>query len=544
MMKVFMVRNYPCPKCGRPMTFYAQAQTGDYDPAMREFYIGDYVDKEDANYYADMVFAVHCEHCRAYVYDVAFAIRNGQFVDVLSGEEAAGKPIEEYENIEEGHERHRIYEGSCVALLGYEEEDDYESMNQVRAIQLGDTVHALRRNWVVTERFRVETRRDHDLFDPKHSIWDAHSECLYRAVSGDTTRFLRFNESYGSKRVEISVFEEVITDSDPGTGYYPTDYSKLEFPSHLIMIPMDPEPLKEAVIEQFIPSCTLREHIWESGIKLSDRDLAAIIYNHPGAFTVRYKWLEGLAEITKDQELKDQIRERLQYDKDALNKFSLDSEGFIYAAQLRYGDEDDTLPCGYYAGFRAARYELERATTLGEIEVRNHVDDPFITVYRVDKYQVIDPWNQVRPVIKLRVIMSEFFEPDSEKAIKELDYPRTPVSSVCFNSEWKLIHYMSCETSVEEAKRVEISTPKRFEYRFVPFPNPFEKGDRVRLVGSSRIGVVETSRTEWKSLCQDAKKGRYLDWVDVSLSVRFCDGEREHLSPTMLEKIDCSEVML
>lgn len=165
-----------------------------------------------------------------------------------------------------------------------------------------------------------------------------------------------------------------------------------------------------------------------------------------------------------------------------------------------------------------------------DIEINNYE-----AAYEIEKYQIV---NTNMPVICPRVIASELMEPDRKKAIQEMDYNGDPVAAVRYNLKGNVIDFWSYETPAKEALEVEYSTPKRFEYHFVPFPNPFDTGDVVRIIGTWKEGIIAASKDDWSKLCDDASKGKYADWTDAALTVQYDNGEREHICSALLEKCD------
>ncbi len=76
-------------------------------------------------------------------------------------------------------------------------------------------------------------------------------------------------------------------------------------------------------------------------------------------------------------------------------------------------------------------------------------------------------------------------------------------------------------------------------------PNPFEKGDIVRFVGTEDYGIVSESQKDWKEYLDKyrsdewRKKGITLDFSDAQIVVEFLgdDGTfgHDHINPIYLE---------
>ncbi|MBD5083997.1 MAG: hypothetical protein HDT33_02745 [Clostridiales bacterium] len=83
----------------------------------------------------------------------------------------------------------------------------------------------------------------------------------------------------------------------------------------------------------------------------------------------------------------------------------------------------------------------------------------------------------------------------------------------------------------------------RFENQYLELPNPFRRGDIVRVAGCSRSGrrgIVETTQEEWAHFNQRVKDGLYADYFDACVTVEFPTGQggfsHQHISPLYLER--------
>jgi hypothetical protein len=79
-----------------------------------------------------------------------------------------------------------------------------------------------------------------------------------------------------------------------------------------------------------------------------------------------------------------------------------------------------------------------------------------------------------------------------------------------------------------------------FQNAYVVIPNPYEKGDLVRIIGTDKIGKVNVSQEDWdkyvkKALSPESKE----DWVDASITVIYSDDghDHDHINPIFLEKV-------
>lgn len=86
--------DFKCQNCGEVFRF--EEQTKEYDRSLNNYYIGDYVDKGNKNYFFDFVQA--CPKCKVNN-DISVAIRRGQYVGVYPSKEARNINILELDNI-------------------------------------------------------------------------------------------------------------------------------------------------------------------------------------------------------------------------------------------------------------------------------------------------------------------------------------------------------------------------------------------------------------------------------------------------------------
>ena len=96
---------YKCPNCGKEVQF--EEQTKRYECLLEDFYLGDYVDRGNRNYFYDFVDV--CPECGEQN-EIYLAIRHGQYVGVYVGRESSEMEITKLDNIEDGYERRIMYD--------------------------------------------------------------------------------------------------------------------------------------------------------------------------------------------------------------------------------------------------------------------------------------------------------------------------------------------------------------------------------------------------------------------------------------------------
>lgn len=86
---------------------------------------------------------------------------------------------------------------------------------------------------------------------------------------------------------------------------------------------------------------------------------------------------------------------------------------------------------------------------------------------------------------------------------------------------------------------------QRFENAFIHIPNPFGRGDIVRLTTDHEgHGIVETSQLEWQEFLERVESGgaKWADFSDASVTVDFLQDDggimHSHISPAFLERFE------
>ena len=253
-------------------------------------------------------------------------------------------------------------------------------------------------------------------------------------------------------------------------------------------------------MQDFIPSKDVRAYMQRTGFTFSDRDLASVIFQSDLPLAQRHEALEQLAQRSADSELCRQIGERIAYDRRATERFAENDGRFLY--QLLLAEEG--VPAGFFSQAAAAREAgLEKTR-------------PF----SIHKYRFQD---------------TAF--PAEEAPTAAAGHGL--LAGMVYKADGTLSSCWSYEISPEEEALVK--GPQRFEERFVALPNPFQRGDIVRLVEDpGTLGVVESSREDWDELVEAARAGsKKLDCFDATLQVEILNDDgtfgHDHISPLGLE---------
>lgn len=106
---------------------------------------------------------------------------------------------------------------------------------------------------------------------------------------------------------------------------------------------------------ELIPSKDVREYLEEKGVVFTDFEKATLIYNHSEMnFIEKAAYLKGLMEQTENETLKEEIQDRLSYDKLCLSRFYENNGDYIYELEA-YDPEDKTFyEMGYFKSGKVA----------------------------------------------------------------------------------------------------------------------------------------------------------------------------------------------
>ena len=255
----------------------------------------------------------------------------------------------------------------------------------------------------------------------------------------------------------------------------------------------------------------------EVGFELSDWDKATIIWNDfEMRCQERIEALTQLANQTEDTVLKEQIQERLEYEKQTIEAFKKNDEcKYVYVVK----DVEDGGDWGFYSLYEGAlKQAVKVALKYNEnMEIRKQL---IVTEEEATKIEC-----RINPNLA----------PDNY--ITLMDYIGSPVADVRVNKNGEIIYIWSNELTFKEP--LEECSSDRFENRFIKVPYVHCKGCIVKNAINGEYGILETSKEGWDKLITRVEKGLYVDYTDVAHTV-YClteDGywSHEHWSPMDME---------
>ena len=92
----------------------------------------------------------------------------------------------------------------------------------------------------------------------------------------------------------------------------------------------------------------VREYMEQNHLEFTDFEKAALIYHAGLPALEMLDRLEKLAKTTEDASLREQILARLASDRQDMEAFRNNAEGYVYAVET-YEDEHEPYICGYFA---------------------------------------------------------------------------------------------------------------------------------------------------------------------------------------------------
>lgn len=248
-------------------------------------------------------------------------------------------------------------------------------------------------------------------------------------------------------------------------------------------------------MENFIPSEYYRKYAKKNKIVFSDREHAAMLWvNSALSLEKKISEFEKLAFETDDGELKSTIESWIEYKNKSLEMAAncRKNEEFYLISTNLYGATAETR---VFDSFENAR-EHTAAVSDGKVS------------YMIAKVEL-----------------------SAENSPKAGAYYECVVE---FDRSGEIIDAWNCESF----------SYGKVGFEFIPFANPFERGDIVRDCRNGKIGVVETSQDEWNDFLKRNENNKAYDFSDAALIVQFLDDDHfghSHIQPIYLDKLPMNE---
>ena len=265
---------------------------------------------------------------------------------------------------------------------------------------------------------------------------------------------------------------------------------------------MENERIEE--LEVLIPSGDVRKYIMDTGWTFTDRQKAVLLVYGDLPLKELHSHLQALQSNTTDQNLQKRIATYLDREDLKFQAFKENSDkAYIYILKVKEEDISYSriLPTEYFFDLDLA-YQCGRETNL-----------PFmIEKYLVEAPEIIDQYDPVTTHLE-------------------------------FNKDAEAIYFHGRISGDDEESEDFCD--------FFEVPNPFEKGDIVKLIGTEDYGIVDTPQKWWKrdlakyKTSEWQQKGIELDFSDVQIRVEFLNEDgtfsHAHVNPICLERYQPEE---
>lgn len=229
-------------------------------------------------------------------------------------------------------------------------------------------------------------------------------------------------------------------------------------------------------LESYVPSITERNYLQEIGHVFRDAEKAWIIFRSLVPYAKKHADLKEIAETTTDQELKEQILERIEYDLAVMAKFRV-PDGCIYTGKRN--------------GINVPDYDFFYATSEYAYEHTKDLLDDFTIV----KHQVLGETVERNDAFWNNMFLSLTLE-----SSVGFDYsPFGGMSGIRYNRLEEPVWCWSYEMPFDQIAKMENQDGKRFEYLKFYIPHPFKPGDHVRTIGKyGRLSGFVDDNTDQK----------------------------------------------
>ena len=252
-------------------------------------------------------------------------------------------------------------------------------------------------------------------------------------------------------------------------------------------------------LKAMIPSETLREYILKTNWTFTDREKAALLLHNSLPLSEEFTRLRNLCDNTADEVLKEKLTQYLNFEERELQELKENgNREYIYVLKERSITDSDYYVEAYF-------FDYEEAYEYG-------LKDHEIYSFMIEKY----------PIYGTRTAKQYYDKQQSYDAVSGLRFINGEVH--CFENVYPDYDF------------------KYFDSYF-EVPNPFERGDIVKVIDAGYYGVVGTSQKSWAEDVERrlSRKISYSDHTDILISLSFPDedgffNDYGHISPLRLER--------
>ncbi|MFI3202027.1 MAG: hypothetical protein R3Y54_11000 [Eubacteriales bacterium] len=298
-------------------------------------------------------------------------------------------------------------------------------------------------------------------------------------------------------------------------------------------------------IDNCIQSNEVREYLQEIEHEFTDFEKATIIYNLSANIAIRNEKLIALQQETRDEVLRRQIQERLEYDQRVLEQFyDTDNGKYIMVVFGRYKSEFDGRieedPIGYFTDGELAK---EYARRCWSSEENGYGFD-------IRKQRLITRKEELQEAVKSRIWTLSDGKGElsqTEESTYE-EYASIEFGELCYSKEGAL-KYFWVQELVEGEEQILENYSEHFEEYFVEIPHPFQVGDHVRIIGTETTGMISyvVKKEDFPNVILDWSDAAVItvDYDAIAEDIRTECGEEidvphQHVHPMCLERMEDS----
>lgn len=238
-------------------------------------------------------------------------------------------------------------------------------------------------------------------------------------------------------------------------------------------------------LKAMIPSETVREYILKTDWTFTDREKAGLLLNNVLPLSELFPRLRTLRDNTADEVLKEKLTRHLNAEERGLRELKENGgREYIYVLKKQDDADADYYTVGYFYDFEAAyEYGLKCDHEVYSFEIEK------CPIHGTRAAKQYDNKKHSHPdVSSIRFKNGEAYCFDNEHSDYDFEY---------------------------------------FDFYF-KIPNPFERGDIVKVINTELYGVVETSQKDWaeeveRRLLRISRQESCYDYTDNVISISYPD---------------------
>ncbi len=273
-----------------------------------------------------------------------------------------------------------------------------------------------------------------------------------------------------------------------------------------------------------IPSAYMKKLFSEKDFGLNEWQKATLIWNAPDkTWEEKLLFLKELSEFTSDEELREQIVQRIDYENTMLQRFMENDGQFVYVVC-----EDTWGNAGFFHDYRMAK-----AYALKFMEEHD-------SICHIEKQRIVSSEEDL--TVKAISWCNPYLFDNKGKSpweVEDTPYDGQEIASITFERNGRIKHLFSKEITLDEQTAVEYN-PDRFEMQYFKIPFEATVGTTVKLTYGSdnydNYGILLTNTAEWEKFL---KSPCFKDFSDIAVTVAYLTERgiwsHEHINPLYLD---------